>query len=632
MHERSTILVISLVYCLVLFSAIGIADEARLTTDAIYARDHIVEIKIDLSPEDWNSVRKQSRSLGESLERNAVPQSPFTYVKGNVTIDGVLIRDVGIRKKGFLGSLDNERPSLKIKFAKYVDQAPVAGTDRLTLNNNKQDAAGLSHFLGFHFFRNTGTAAPRCNYATVCVNGTSLGIYSNVESIRQPLLEREFGDGTGALFEGTVADFYESSLGRFEKKNGAASDELLERLARILAKDELQLDDLQQIVDLDAFIRFWATESLIGFWDGYTNDQNNFFVYQNPTNRKLYFLPWGLDCAYAEKMPLPPFVIKPQFVYCRSLLANRLYRDTSTREQYQATLQSLLDEHWDEELLVDEIARTEARIRPLILDTNRGFDDSIVRIRDFINNRRNLLTREMKQEFMLDMPAKQLPYSRVAGFFKATFDTHWYDTTPEDGKIVGATNAVLELDNEKVAFRELGVFAERSKWPPLPPGVPKPPALIYYGSRKANDRNLILGFGIQIDDFGPTDKPIKVDGLLIDGPLGATDTKYKMMTGTITLEQADMKEAHPLRVRSKFLPSKSWMERRTTLAIKLIFGNERITSPPPRTIHLGSARLAPLGAAVCRPSPDEPHRLVAAAESRPQDARRRHSSIRPHLS
>ena len=38
------------------------------------------------------------------------------YVEGDVTIDGHKIEEVGNKKKGFLGSLNDERPSLKIKF------------------------------------------------------------------------------------------------------------------------------------------------------------------------------------------------------------------------------------------------------------------------------------------------------------------------------------------------------------------------------------------------------------------------------------------------------------------------------------------------------------------------------------
>ena len=53
----------------------------------------------------------------------------------------------------------------------------------------------------------TCTRSPRCNFAKVTVNGKYLGIYSNVESVKSPFLERAFGDSSGGLFEGTVVDW-----------------------------------------------------------------------------------------------------------------------------------------------------------------------------------------------------------------------------------------------------------------------------------------------------------------------------------------------------------------------------------------------------------------------------------------
>ena len=242
-------------------------------------------------------------ALGKSLS-----DSPFTYFKGNVIVDGVRIEDVGIRKKGFLGSLSEDRPSLKIKFAKYKDQTPIAELDRLTLNNNHQDGSRLSQYLASQLFNASGTIAPRCNFAKVTVNGRNLGIYSNLESIRPPFLRR-FGNETGALYEGTVTDFFPELIDKFELKNKRAHRDDIKRIAEILQQEQIDVEALGRHLDIDSFVRYWAMESLIGFWDGYTNDQNNFLLYKNPQNSKLYFIPWGVDSAFTQTMPLPPYVL-----------------------------------------------------------------------------------------------------------------------------------------------------------------------------------------------------------------------------------------------------------------------------------------------------------------------------------
>ena len=51
---------------------------------------------------------------------------------------------VGIRKKGFAGSMNSEKPSLKIKLDKYNKSAVLPfGVERITLNNNVQDPSNV---------------------------------------------------------------------------------------------------------------------------------------------------------------------------------------------------------------------------------------------------------------------------------------------------------------------------------------------------------------------------------------------------------------------------------------------------------------------------------------------------------
>ena len=78
----------------------------------------------------------------------------------------------------------------------------------------------MSQFMSYALFNQAGSPAPCCAYAKVTVNGNNLGIYCHVETIRQPLLKREFGNDKGALYEGTVVDFFEGWTGSFEKKVG----------------------------------------------------------------------------------------------------------------------------------------------------------------------------------------------------------------------------------------------------------------------------------------------------------------------------------------------------------------------------------------------------------------------------
>ena len=303
-------------------------------TEHLFDPSHVLKVDIQVEPADWDKLRKQSRDFLSSLSADEPAESPFEYVKADLTIDGLKIKQVGIRKKGFLGSLDEDRPSLKIRFDRYQDQTPFGEIDRLTLNNNKQDDSKLSQYLSYKLFAENGVPTPRCNFALVTVNGESLGIYSHVESLKPPLLERVFGDGTGLLAEGTLADVLPSAKKRFEYKKKPKKKTKIDELTKLLAEPEIDVEKLNSILNVDSFINYWATESLIGFWYGYTHNQNNFFIYENPADSKLYFLPWGADSAFTTDVPRIIEPIKNITVHTNSALANYLYRIPEMRQRY----------------------------------------------------------------------------------------------------------------------------------------------------------------------------------------------------------------------------------------------------------------------------------------------------------
>ncbi len=530
------------------FGTFALADDHMLTAAKLFDPHHVVDIEISVPEADWDTIRAESRSIVDALKKEPA-ESPFTYVKADISIDGVDIKDVGIRKKGFLGSLDEQRPSLKVKFAEYKDQSPIAGLDRLTLNNNKQDPSGLSQYLGYRIFNESGTVASRCNLAHLTVNGKDLGIYSNVESIKPPMLEHGFGDNSGALWEGTITDFYEEFIKRFEKKNEQAKYEPLRQVADILAQEAVDVDRLGKLVDIEAFVRFWATESLIGFWDGYTNNQNNFFIYQDPANSKLYFIPWGADALFSENMPLPPFTIRPRFVHSRSLMANRLYRVPTIQKLYHQTLMELLEKHWNETELLAEVDRVEAMLKDLVRDENPQFLGSVAKVRTFIKTRREKLMKEMEDgPAELKSLAKLPVYARKVGTMTASFTTRWYDKTPQNPKDMGEVEIELTVDGKRIEFSKIGVYAGYSRWLPLTAGTPKPPTIVFIGQRKSNGKDLILGIGMSSESFQPSNgKPVDIGGVLMEGPLGFLFPTMRVMAGKVILESADTKDGAVIR-------------------------------------------------------------------------------------
>ena len=407
-------------------------------SNAYFALDRVLDISIEIAPEDWDTLRHQTRTFEDlmaEIEEFGLSQ-PFadiyTWFLGTVTVDGETHSEVGVRKKGFLGSQSDTKPSLKLRYDKYVDDQALGGImERMTLNNSIQDTSMVNTCLAYQVFAAAGSPSPRCNFATVSVNGKDLGIYVHVEEIKKPFLERRFDSAEGNLYEGTVSDFTPEYRGTFEKKtNEDANDwsDIDAVTAALQDPSEAGLEALAELVDLDRFLSFWSTEALVGHWDGYTGDRNNYQFYREP-HGKFVFIPWGVDDTFHLRDDPNPFdhvTEPPPSVLALAAIPNRLYNNANWREKYVARLKELLDTVWNEEELLASLDEMSAIVQENALlgkGQERAADTD--RVRKFILKR--------KGEILADL-TPQPP--------------EWPDAPGAAGPAGGGEPVLLEVDFE----------------------------------------------------------------------------------------------------------------------------------------------------------------------------------------
>jgi hypothetical protein len=370
----------------------------------------------------------------------------YTYFDATATVDGVTIEHVGVRKKGFLGSLSVVRPSLKINFGKYIDGQTYSGMKRMTLNNDLQDPSHTHQVMSYGLFRKAGVVAPRCNFARVTVNGEELGVYSHVESIKKPFLARHFNNNDGNLYEGQGADFTPELVSRFERKTNEGDHDRSDLdwvVQALTAEDTDLLAALEQVIDVDGFLTFWAMEVITGHWDGYNSNRNNFYFYFDPETGLVHFIPWGTDGAFNEGNPFYPNT--PVSVFAMSKIAYRLYNCPETRPLYLDRLRFLLDDVWDEGALLAEVDRIE-QIVPCD-------PEAVQRQREYIMKRRDDVLVEISgggpdwpYPFTSEPPVYREPLP-IGGTFSATWG-------PPDNFVTNG-NISITLDGTPIAFSEI---------------------------------------------------------------------------------------------------------------------------------------------------------------------------------
>jgi spore coat protein H len=199
-------------------------------------------------------------------------------------------------------------------------------------------------------------------------------LYTHVESIKDPFLRRNFGSDGGKLYEGTLSDFWSGSYrNTIEPKNQAAADDWTEVDALVAVLMDNGLSDAQRLtaieglVNVDAFLTFWAMEGIVGHWDGYNDDQNNYWFYVNPDDDLIHFIPWGTDDTLGRGNTLPGRggdATHADAIVPRSALSRRLFEIASSKAAYLARLQWALDEVYDETEMHAELNRIQAMITP----------------------------------------------------------------------------------------------------------------------------------------------------------------------------------------------------------------------------------------------------------------------------
>lgn len=466
----------------------GAADGAVPVADAgpgyeeadwLFEPDRLISVDIEVAPADWDEIRLQQRSvlaiLGETCGMQPAG-SPFTYVEGTVTIEGETIANVGVRKKGFLGSLDDDKPSLKLDFAEYLPDQRFSGLKKMTLNNDKQDPSHMNQCLGYSLFRGAGIPAPRCNYARVSVNGVPLGIYTHVERVGKPMLSRHYSDNDGNLYEGTLSDFRDGWMATFERKTNESNPDRSDLQA---IYDALQLTDdaamvaaLEQVVDLEEFFGFWAVETMTAHWDGYAGNNNNFFVYGDPSSGKISFLPWGADQLFG------PGSLDPGLT--RSVMTERLFLHDASRARYFTRYGQILDQVWDDDALLAEVTRVESLIRASIpADEISVFDDALLALRAQLTGREQLLRTALANSGPGDVDPVSGPLCfEQTGTLDATFAVTY------EG---GSTNVTLAIDanNAAVPVSNLAVYAG-------PDGDAPGRSVLYVTADTSGSRTLVL--------------------------------------------------------------------------------------------------------------------------------------------
>ena len=137
------------------------------------------------------------------------------------------------------------------------------------------------------------------------LNGDYRGLYLNVEHIDMSLSKRFIDDDGGNLYKaswgadlnywGTNASSYRSV---YELKTNEDSNDYTAFILFLDSLNNISDSDfpcyMERNFEVNHYLKTLATEILIGHWDGYAFNKNNFYLYRQPSIGKFVFIEYDL--------------------------------------------------------------------------------------------------------------------------------------------------------------------------------------------------------------------------------------------------------------------------------------------------------------------------------------------------
>ncbi|NQV36473.1 MAG: CotH kinase family protein [Candidatus Marinimicrobia bacterium] len=295
----------------------------------VFEQDVVLRFDIIIDSEDWSDMQSDlSSNIGSFGGPGQIGTSDYTpiWVPCSFYFNGIQWYNVGIRHKGNSSLIStyhtgNNKLPFKLDFDEFENEYPILtdqrfyGFRQLSLKNNFEDASLMREKVASDLFINFGLASAKTAYCEVYIDHGSgsqyYGVYTLVEEVDDTVLEDQFFNSTGNLYkpEGDAATFASGTFDEFEmdKKNNLSGDYSdVEALCNIINSSnrtsniDLWKSELSAVFNVDGFIKWLAANTVMQNWDTYGKMSHNYYLYNNPDDNKLTWIPWDNNEALRD--------------------------------------------------------------------------------------------------------------------------------------------------------------------------------------------------------------------------------------------------------------------------------------------------------------------------------------------
>lgn len=332
------------------WNEISHSSSAAPDYDTVFAEGVVHRLDVTISAVDWQMMMNdmtqlygefgtsqisvpvnspRTRAMPPDNQQNPPPQAPADGGMGmmissdvnplwrpcTLQYNGQTWYHVGIRFKGN-SSLKSTwgmgllKLPFRLDFDQFEDDYPEIdnqrffGFKKLSLSSNFQDDTFIREKVVADMMRNAGIPAARAAFYRLYVDYGQgkiyFGLYTLLEIPDEPMLAAQFGNAGGNLYkpEGIGATFADYSQESFDKENNEDEADFSDVLALYNALQDQGTgtvqwrNNLESVFNVDGFLRWLAANTVIQNWDAYGIAPHNYYLYNNPDDGRLNWIPW----------------------------------------------------------------------------------------------------------------------------------------------------------------------------------------------------------------------------------------------------------------------------------------------------------------------------------------------------
>ncbi|ORX46006.1 hypothetical protein BCR36DRAFT_332548 [Piromyces finnis] len=204
-------------------------------------------------------------------------------------------------KVGGRSSNEYGKPCINIKIR---GKKNLYGRKQFKLRPGARDATYLRSKLACDIHNRLGLPSISANYITLYINDEYIGLYILMDSIKPSWIEYVFGEkNTSTLYKcenlpyGLNEQSYKGCPN--ENENVTNHSEWKNFLSTI--EQAKKADDVENILDIDLFLKEIALEYLFGSWDHYPTSDHNFYFYKANDNKWKYLI-YDFDAEFGQDL------------------------------------------------------------------------------------------------------------------------------------------------------------------------------------------------------------------------------------------------------------------------------------------------------------------------------------------